>query len=88
MQSKTSSDSNKLYIFDGTDLTLVGPNYNVGQGKTTFEAASQIDSINIQRQILKLFLGGVLIGIYSPLTFYIPTEFAITGLSVDEFAFF
>ena len=78
------NSNNKLYIFDGTDLTLVGPNYNAGQGKTTFEAASQIDSINIQRQILKLFLGGILIGIYSPLTFYIPTEFAITGLSVDE----
>ena len=75
---------NQLYIYDGAELTLVGPNYTTTQGKTTFEAATQVDATNIQRQILKLFIGGTLIGVYSPSTFFIPTNFAIAGLSVDS----
>ena len=75
--------NNRLYLYDGTDLTLVGPTYDAGQGKTGFESASQVDIQNVTRTILKLFLGGVLVGIYSPAEFIIPIEFAITGLSVD-----
>lgn len=78
------NDKNRLYIYDGADLILVGPNYDGDQGKTTFEAASQVDTSNIQRQILKLFLGGTLIGVFSPTTFFIPSEFSIAGLSVDS----
>ena len=73
------NENNKLYIWDGTDLTLVGPDYDAGQGKTGFEVASQLDSTDVQRTILKLFLGGTLVGVYSPETFYIPPEFAIAG---------
>ena len=75
--------NNRLYLYDGSDLTLVGPTYDAGQGKTGFESASQVDIQNVTRTILKLFLGGVLVGIYSPAEFTIPVEFAITGLSVD-----
>ena len=78
------NEKNQLYIYDGAELTLVGPNYTTTQGKTTFEAATQVDATNIQRQILKLFIGGTLIGVYSPSTFFIPTNFAIAGLSVDS----
>jgi len=74
--------NNRLYLFDGSDLTLVGPTYDAGQGKTGFESASQIDSQNITRTILKLFLGGVLVGIYSPTEFVIPIQFSIPGLDV------
>lgn len=73
----------RLYIYDGTELTLVGPTYDAGQGKTGFESASQIDANNIQQTILKQFVGGILVGIYSNETFYIPTEYSIPGVSVD-----
>lgn len=76
--------NNRLYLFDGSDLTLVGPTYDAGQGKTGFESASQIDSQNITRTILKLFLGGVLVGIYSSAEFIIPIQFSIPGLDVWE----
>ena len=75
--------NNKLYLFDGTDLVLVGPTYDAGQGKTGFETASQLDTTDVQRTILKLFLGGTLVGIYSPETFIIPTDYSIPGLSED-----
>ena len=75
--------NNRLYLYDGTDLTLVGPTYDAGQGKTGFESASQVDIQNVTRTILKLFLGGALVGIYSPAEFTIPVEFAINGYSVD-----
>jgi hypothetical protein len=39
---------------------LVGPTYDAGQGKTGFETASQLDTTDVQRTILKLFLGGTL----------------------------
>jgi hypothetical protein len=73
------NENNKLYIWDGTDLTLVGPEYSAGQGKSGFEVSSQLDSTDVQRTILKLFLGGTLVGIYSPETFYILPEDAIAG---------
>jgi len=78
------NEANKLYIWDGTDLTLVGPEYDASQGKTGFEVASQLDSTDVQRTILKLFLGNTLVGIYSPAEFIIPTNFAISGFPVWE----
>tara|TARA_X000001036_G_C20692070_1_gene809739 strand:+ start:4086 stop:5999 length:1914 start_codon:yes stop_codon:yes gene_type:complete len=77
------NENNKLYLWDGTDLVLVGPNYDAGQGKTGFETASQLDTTDVQRTILKLFLGGTLVGIYSPETFILPLDQSIAGLSVD-----
>lgn len=71
------NEANKLYLFDGTDLVLVGPEYDANQGQTGFVVDSQLDSTDVQRTILKLFLGGNLVGVYSPETFIIPTEFAI-----------
>ena len=75
--------ANKLYLFDGTDLVLVGPTYDAGQGKTGFETASQLDTTDVQRTILKLFIGGTLFGVFSPETFIIPTAFSIPGFSAD-----
>lgn len=76
------NEANKLYIWDGTDLTLVGPPYSSSQGKTGFEVASQLDSTDVQRTILKLFLGDVLVGIYSPAQFIVPVQYAIAGFPV------
>ena len=76
--------NNKLYIWDGGQLTLVGPEYSADQGKTGFEVTSQLDTTDVQRTILKLFLGDTLVGIYSPAQFIIPTEYAIAGFPVWE----
>lgn len=73
------NENNKLYIWDGSELTLIGPEYSAGQGKTGFEVTSQLDATDVQRTILKLFLGGTLVGIFSPETFYILPEYAIAG---------
>jgi hypothetical protein len=73
------NENNKLYIWDGSELTLIGPEYSAGQGKSGFEVSSQLDATDVQRTILKLFLGGTLVGIYAPETFYVLPEFAIAG---------
>lgn len=73
------NENNKLYIWDGSELTLVGPEYSAGQGKSGFEVSSQLDTTDVQRTILKLFLGGTLVGIYAPETFYVSPQFAIAG---------
>lgn len=78
------NEENKLYIWDGTDLTLVGPPYSAGQGKTGFEVASQLDSTDVQRTILKLFIGGTLVGIFSNAEFFIDALFAIPGFPQVE----
>jgi len=77
------NENNKLYIWDGTDLILVGPEYSASQGKSGFEVASQLDTTDVQRTILKLFLGDTLVGVYSPATFSIPVTLAIPGYPVD-----
>jgi len=74
---------NRLYFWDGTDLVLVGPSYTAGQGKTGFEADSVIDDGNVERTILKQFVGGVLAGIHSRVQFRPGTGFEIQGYPTD-----
>ncbi len=75
--------NNRLYFYDGTDLVLVGPSYTAGQGKTGFEADSIIDDGNVERTVLKLFIGGVLSGIHSSVQFRPGNNFEIQGYPVD-----
>ena len=74
---------NRLYFWDGTDLVLVGPSYTAGQGKTGFEADSVIDNGNVERTILKQFIGGVLVGIHSNIQFRPGNNFEIQGYPTD-----
>ena len=74
---------NRLYFWDGTDLVLVGPSYTAGQGKTGFEADSVIDDGNVERTILKLFIGGVLAGVHSRVQFRPGNNFEIQGYPTD-----
>ena len=76
-------DKNRLYFWDGTDLVLVGPSYTAGQGKTGFEADSVIDDGNVERTILKQFVGGVLAGIHSRVQFRPGNGFDIQGYPTD-----
>jgi hypothetical protein len=77
------NENNRLYIFDGTDLTLVGPTYDAGQGRTGLESDSQIDTNNITHTIMKMYIGGVLIGIFATEDFIIPYDYIIPGLDGD-----
>lgn len=74
---------NRLYFWDGTDLVLVGPSYTAGQGKTGFEADSIIDNGNVERTVLKQFIGGVLVGIHSNIEFRPGNNFEIQGYPTD-----
>ena len=74
------NDKNQLYIYDGTDLTLIGPQYTIGQNKTGLEVSTQIDVDNKSHSILNLYIGGVLVGIWSKDEFIIPIQYSIIGL--------
>jgi hypothetical protein len=75
--------NNRLYLFDGADLTLVGPTYDAGQGRTGFEADTQLDDKNVAHTILKMFVGGKLTGIFATEEFWIPYDFVISTLDPD-----
>lgn len=77
------NENNRLYLFDGTDLTLVGPTYDAGQGRTGFESDTQLDINNIKHTIMKMYIGGVLVGILSTEEFIIPYDYIIPGLDPD-----
>lgn len=59
------SVENQLYFYDGQDLQLAGPVYKSSQGISGFTVENIFDSNNIERTIVKFWVGGVLLGIYS-----------------------
>lgn len=61
--------NNQVYAFDGTDLILIGPIYTETQGLSGFQVASILDLQNRSRTVVKLFIGGALVGVFSNLTF-------------------
>jgi hypothetical protein len=63
------SENNKLYFFDGSDLVLVGPNYDAGQGKTGFEAVTILDNNSQDQTVLYMYVAGQLTGVISRTTF-------------------
>ena len=75
------NENNKMYFFDGTDLVLVGPEYSATQGKTGFEVVSVIDTANQDQTVLKLYIGGLLQGIWSKAEFR--PNVNIPGFPVD-----
>ena len=77
------SKNNQLYFFDGTDLVLAGPPYQAGQQKTGFEVQSVIDSVNVTRTALKLFIGGQLVGVFTDSQFYVEQVNGIPGFPQD-----
>ncbi len=77
------SKNNQLYFFDGTDLVLVGPQYQAGQQKTGFEVQSVVDSVNVTRTALKLFIGGSLVGVFADSQFYVELNLGIPGFPQD-----
>ena len=82
-QAKSGRKNIALYFFDGTDLVLAGPPYQAGQQKTGFEVQSVIDSVNVTRTALKLFIGGQLVGVFTDSQFYVEQVNGIPGFPQD-----
>lgn len=59
------SKENQLYFYDGIDLQLAGPIYKDSQGISGFETVTIYDSNSIERVIVKLWVGNILLGIFS-----------------------
>ena len=77
------NENNQLWFFDGTDRVLVGPEYTAGQRKTGFEVQTVIDSVSAEKTVLKLFIAGVLVGVFTDSTFRVDASRAIPGYPQD-----
>lgn len=60
---------NVMYFFDGTDLIPVGPTYTKSQLKSGIETVTVKDTIGQNKIIVKLFINGSNVGIWSKETF-------------------
>jgi len=63
------STKSQLYFFDGVRLQLVGPAYSTAQGTSGFQVNSIIDTQNITQTVVKMFVGGNLVGVHANATF-------------------
>tara|TARA_B100001057_G_C22867549_1_gene957247 strand:- start:2645 stop:4480 length:1836 start_codon:yes stop_codon:yes gene_type:complete len=64
-----NNDQNQLYFFDGTDLELAGPIYNSFQGRSGPEVVTVLDNTGTSRTIVKYWVGGTLVGLWSKVAF-------------------
>ncbi len=64
-----NNDANQLYFFDGTDLELAGPIYNAFQGKSGPEVITVLDNTGTSRTIVKYWVGGTFVGLWSKVAF-------------------
>jgi len=72
-----NGSTNQMYFWDGTALVLVGPQYSKTQAKTENEVSTVKDTTGQNKIIVKSYISGSLVGIYSKDAF---TPFpAITG---------
>jgi len=64
-----NSSTQQMYFNDGSANVLAGPLYTAQQGVSGFQVKNILDINNITRTILELYVGQVLIGIFSTTTF-------------------
>jgi hypothetical protein len=64
-----NSSTQQMYFNDGSANVLAGPLYTSQQGISGFQVKNILDINNITRTILELYVGQVLIGIFSTATF-------------------
>lgn len=76
-----NNETNQLYFYDGTDLTLAGPIYNNFQGLTGPQVVSVLDAQGTSRTIIKYWIGGSLEGVWSSLAFIPQNVDTIPGFS-------
>ena len=73
--------NDQLYFFDGTELGLAGPIYTKDQKRSGFKVETLQDSQNLDRVVIKFFLGGTLVGVYTNVSFTPRAGSEITGLT-------
>jgi hypothetical protein len=74
----------QMYFNDGNSNLLAGPAYTAQQGISGFQVVDVIDSNNINHTIIFLYVGQVLLGIFSNSTFtLLETIPGFTGLSIN-----
>ena len=76
-----NNETNQLWFYDGVDLTLAGPVYTSQQKPSGFIIDNIIDTNNRLKVIAKLFVNGVLLGIFSNSAF--TPALAIEGFTGD-----
>jgi len=76
--------NNQLYTFDGTDLTLIGPEYTNNQGTSGFKAENLVDINGRLITVLGLYIGGNRVAVYSDSQFVPSTADLITELVTDD----
>jgi hypothetical protein len=64
-----NSSTQQMYFNDGSANILAGPLYTAQQGVSGFQVKNILDTNNITRTILELYVGQILIGIFSTTTF-------------------
>ena len=74
------NDADKqLFFYDGTNLTLLGPDYSLSQGVSGLKVVSLLDTLNQTRVVTYLYTNGILLGIFSKDTF--TPKVAISGFT-------
>jgi hypothetical protein len=73
--------NNQLHFYDGTDLELAGPLYTKAQGKSGFEIATLIDTFNNSQVVMKYFIAGTIVGVWSNTEFIPSVGFTISGIT-------
>ena len=73
--------NNQLHFYDGTDLELAGPVYTKAQGKSGFEVATLIDTFNNSQVVMKYFVAGTIVGVWSNSEFTPAIGFTISGIT-------
>ena len=74
----------QLYFRDGQGTTLAGPIYTAQQGLSGNEIVNLVDNTGVTRTIIKLKIGGTLLGIFSKDTFSPNPQNANTGILINE----
>jgi hypothetical protein len=61
--------NNQMYFWDGTQLVLVGPNFSKTQTRSGNDIVTIKDTTGQNRIVVRFFIGGSLVGIYSRTAF-------------------
>ena len=81
-----NTSNKQLYSWDGDELQLLGPLYKSTQGITGEIPDTIVDTQGFERSVIKHYVGGNLVGVWSNLEFYIAStnaDAAIEGLATD-----
>ena len=74
----------QMYFNDGNSNLLAGPAYTAQQGISGFQVVDVLDSNNISRTIIFLYVGQVLLGIFSNISFTLLESIpGFTGLTLN-----